>query len=141
VASALLHDIGHLLVADTAVDRSRPAEDDDHHEAVGARLLASVFGPEVALPVALHVQAKRWRCTVEPAYHAELSAQSTLTLQAQGGLLDDGERRRFEAHPGFTDAVALRRWDDEAKEVGAVTPGLSSYRGLLESLVIPDRRP
>jgi gamma-butyrobetaine dioxygenase len=141
VAAALLHDIGHLLVADAAVDRRRPDEDDDHHEAVGARLLAAVFGSEVARPVALHVQAKRWRCTVEPSYLAELSSQSALTLRAQGGLLDDGECRRFEAHPGFTHAVALRRWDDEAKEVGAAVPALSSYRGLLESLVFPGRMP
>jgi gamma-butyrobetaine dioxygenase len=140
VASALLHDIGHLLVADAAVDRSRPDRDDDHHEAVGARLLAAVFGSEVARPVALHVLAKRWRCTVEPSYLAELSSQSALTLQAQGGLLDDGECRRFESHPGFADAVALRRWDDEAKEVGAEVPALSSYEGLLESLVIADRK-
>ncbi len=141
VASALLHDIGHLLVPEGAVDRGRPDEDDDHHEAVGARLLASIFGSEVARPVALHVLAKRWRCTVEPSYLAELSSQSALTLRAQGGLLDEGECRRFESHPGFTDAVELRRWDDEAKEVGAAVPALASYRSLLESLVVPDRMP
>jgi gamma-butyrobetaine dioxygenase len=141
VAAALLHDIGHLLAADAAVDRGRPDEDDDHHEAVGARLLVALFGSEVARPVALHVQAKRWRCTVERSYLAELSSQSAMTLRAQGGLLDDGECRRFESHPGFTDAVELRRWDDQAKDPGATVPSLSSYRGLLESLVVPDRMP
>jgi len=138
VAAALLHDIGHLVVTEE-VDRSGRGEDDDHHEAVGARLLAPVFGPEVARPVALHVQAKRWRCTVHPPYLDTLSDQSVLTLDAQGGPLDEEERCRFEAHPGFADAVMLRQWDDGAKDIAATVPALAFYQGLLESLVITDR--
>ena len=131
VAAALLHDIGHLVVTDEEIDRTRPGEDDDHHEAMGARLLAPVFGPEVARPVALHVQAKRWRCTVHPPYLDALSDQSVLTLGAQGGPLDEEERRRFEAHPGFAGAVMLRQWDDEAKDIAAAVPALAFYQGLL----------
>ncbi len=136
VAAALLHDVGHLLATEEEVDRSHPDEgDDDHHEAIGARLVAATLGPEVALPVALHVQAKRWRCTVEPEYRSRLSAQSALTLEAQGGLLDAEECRRFEDHPGFAQAVELRRWDDRAKLIGAKVPSMDSYRSLLGSLV------
>ncbi len=140
VASALLHDVGHLVVGPEAVDHSRPGEDDDHHEAVGARMLAAVFPVEVTRPVALHVMAKRWLCTVEPPYLEALSDLSAATLVAQGGLLDDGERRRFEAHPGFTDAVALRRWDDEAKTADLAVPAWPTYRELLDSLVRDGRR-
>jgi [1-hydroxy-2-(trimethylamino)ethyl]phosphonate dioxygenase len=134
VASALLHDVGHLVVDEGVVDRDRPDEDDDHHEAVGGRMLAAIFSAEVARPVALHVQAKRWRCTVEPAYLETLSALSTATLEAQGGLLDLEECGRFEAHPGFADAVALRGWDDEAKVIDLAVPRLGEYRDLLDSL-------
>jgi predicted HD phosphohydrolase len=135
IAAALLHDVGHLIADQQDDSGFRPDEDDDHHEAVGARALAAVFGPEVARPVALHVQAKRWRCTVEPSYLDALSDLSTASLKAQGGLLDDEERHRFEAHPGFAEAVTLRQWDDRAKIVDLPVPPLSSYHELLESLV------
>ncbi|HEX3979638.1 MAG TPA: HD domain-containing protein, partial [Acidimicrobiales bacterium] len=133
VAAALLHDIGHLIADEQEDVDFRPDQDDDHHEAVGARVLAAVFGPVVARPVALHVQAKRWRCTVQPAYLDELSELSTASLKAQGGLLDDEERRRFEAHPGFDEAVSLRGWDDRAKVVDVRVPPLGTYVELLES--------
>ncbi len=136
VAAALLHDVGHLLASDEEVDRSRPDEDDEHHEARGGRVVAEILGPRVALPVTLHVLAKRWRCTVEPDYRSGLSAQSALTLEAQGGPLNAKACRRFEDHPGFTQAVALRAWDDSAKRVGTEAPSLESYRTLLESLAV-----
>ena len=136
VAAALLHDVGHLLASDEEVVRSRSDEHDDHHEERGGGVVAEILGPRVALPVTLHVLAKRWRCSVEPGYRARLSAQSALTLEAQGGLLDAKACRRFEDHPGFTQAVALRAWDDSAKRVGAEAPSLGSYRSLLESLAV-----
>jgi predicted HD phosphohydrolase len=136
IASALFHDIGHLIADEQDDSDFRPDEDDDHHEAVGARVLATVLGPVVARPVALHVQAKRWRCTVEPAYRDALSGLSAASLKAQGGLLDDDEeRRRFETHPGFAEAVSLRQWDDRAKIADLPVPPLGTYEELLESLV------
>ncbi|MGD0311879.1 MAG: HD domain-containing protein [Acidimicrobiales bacterium] len=135
VASALLHDIGHLIADQQDDTGFRPDVDDDHHESVGAGVLATVLGPVVARPVALHVQAKRWRCTVEPSYLDALSDLSAASLKAQGGLLDRQERRRFETHPGFTEAVALRQWDDRAKIVDLSVPPLGTYQDLLERLV------
>ena len=39
----------------------------DHgHEDIGALWLERQFGPEVTMPVRLHVAAKRYLCTVEP---------------------------------------------------------------------------
>ena len=105
IVAALFHDVGHL-----AVDAQAPwfdLEKNDDHEARGARILARLFGPPVAQPVALHVLAKRWRCTREIDYHDQLSSASRMTLIAQGGLLSDEECRRFEQHPGFEDAIAL----------------------------------
>ena len=110
------------------------ARDDDDHEAIGARLLAPLFGPRVAQPVALHVTAKRWRCTREPDYHDQLSPASRATLIAQGGLLSDEECRHFEQHPGFEDAVALRTWDDIGKVEGLDVGSLRSWEPLVRSL-------
>lgn len=134
IVAALFHDVGHL-VGDV---HDRPellsGEADDDHEAIGARILSPLFGPAVAQPVSLHVTAKRWRCTCEPAYFDRLSEASKLTLKAQGGLLSDEECLRFEEHHGFVDALVLRTWDDEAKTVGLAVGTLDDYVGLVNSL-------
>ena len=134
IAAALLHDVGHLLIVSAEADPGRSTAT-ARHEAVGGRALAALFGPRVGQPVSLHVQAKRWRCTAEPGYRSTLSAASAASLEVQGGLLDDRERARFETHPGFSDSVRLRQWDDEAKVVGLGVPPLGAYRPLLETLV------
>ena len=123
VVAALLHDIGHLVSeADHGQRGDRSV--DDHHEAVGARWTAARFGPAVARPIALHVLAKRYRCTVDPEYVETLSPASVLTLRAQGGLLDRAAVARFEALPGFEDACRLREWDEAAKDPSAITAGI-----------------
>ena len=134
IVAALFHDVGHLardLQGEPDFDLAR---DDDDHEAVGARLLAPLFGPRVAQPVALHVTAKRWRCTREPDYHDQLSRASRATLIAQGGLLSEEECLRFEQHPGFEDAVALRTWDDVGKVEGLEVGSLRMWEPLVRAL-------
>jgi len=132
VAAALLHDVGHL-VADARGAGWR-VEIDDAHDAVGARLLAPIFGARVAGPVALHVAAKRWRCAVDPEHLDALSDASRASLRAQGGPLDHVARARFEAHPTFQDAVALRQWDDEAKDPTVAVGELRDHAPLLVRL-------
>jgi phosphonate degradation associated HDIG domain protein len=131
VVAALFHDVGHL-VADLQNDAAFTlAERDDDHELIGARVLAPLFGPAVALPVSLHVTAKRWRCTREPHYFDLLSAASRHTLVAQGGPLSEGQCRRFEAHPGFHAALDLRSWDDQGKIEGLDVGAMSDYEELI----------
>ncbi len=134
VAAALLHDVGHLIAEVQGDLRFDFEHDNDDHEALGARVLSPIFGPAVAKPVALHVTAKRWRCTVEPAYSDTLSATSKATLIAQGGLLSAEACRRFEQHPGFADAVLLRSFDDAGKQAGGELFNLEHYVPLLETL-------
>ncbi len=134
VAAALFHDVGHLVANVQNGPEFKLDEDDDDHEALGARILAPLFGPSVALPVSLHVTAKRWRCTKDPAYLEELSTASRATLVAQGGLLDEAACERFENHPGFHDAVALRTWDDHGKVEGLDVGALNDYTELVNSL-------
>ena len=118
IAAALLHDIGHLLhglgedIAERGIDGG--------HEEGGAAWLASYFGPVVIDPVRLHVAAKRYLCAVDLEYRLALSAASQRSLDLQGGPFSVEEARRFECEPFWEAAVALRRWDDAAKE-----PGLS----------------
>ncbi|MYV45253.1 hypothetical protein [Streptomyces sp. SID2888] len=41
---------------------------------------------------------------------------SVASLKVQGGPMDEREVAEFAAHPLVADAVALRRWDDAAKD-------------------------
>jgi predicted HD phosphohydrolase len=114
VVAALLHDIGHLI--DLATNDGREIHDrDTSHEATGSRSLADMFPVAVRSPIALHVEAKRWLCARRPGYAEALSPASARSLTLQGGPMNDVDAARFEALPGFADAVALREWDDEGK--------------------------
>lgn len=135
VAAALLHDVGHLLdLADGGGHRDRTV--DLRHEARGSAYLAALLPPAVTAPIALHVRAKRYLVAAEPAYAAVISPGSTASLARQGGAMAPDEVLAFTANPGWSDAVALRRWDDQGKVDGLQVPDLASYRGLLESLAV-----
>jgi len=123
VCAALLHDIGHL--------RQEP---DSRHGDAGAQWLSQWFGPAVTEPVRLHVAAKRYLCASEPGYYARLSAESVRTLAVQGGPMTADQVAAFEALPFARDAVAVRRWDDEAKDPAVTPPEFSHFEALLKAL-------
>jgi phosphonate degradation associated HDIG domain protein len=124
VAAALLHDVGHL--------RQEP---DSRHGEAGARWLSQWFGEAVTEPVRLHVAAKRYLCATEPGYLGLLSAESVRTLALQGGPMSPDEVAAFEALPHARDAVAVRRWDDQAKDPAVTPPGFEHFAPLLGALV------
>jgi gamma-butyrobetaine dioxygenase len=128
VAAALLHDVGHLL-APTSRDT------DARHEATGADWLRALGFPEsVTEPVRLHVAAKRYLCATEPGYFDALSAASRRSLILQGGAMSDDEARAFAARAEARAAVAVRRWDEAAKDPSAWTPAFSHFEQLLSAL-------
>jgi gamma-butyrobetaine dioxygenase len=133
VAAALLHDIGHLR----APRGASPLEGtvDARHGDQGANWLSAWFGPEVTEPVRLHVAAKRYLCATEPDYYAALSEESKRTLEVQGGPLDADGVRRFEQGKYAKDAVAVRRWDDQAKEPAVTPPEFGHFAPLLNQLL------
>jgi gamma-butyrobetaine dioxygenase len=145
VAAALLHDVGHLRGADALADgidggaglsgRELMAGTDNNHGERGARWLARWFPESVTEPVRLHVAAKRYLCAAEPSYLGQLSQASVCTLAVQGGPMSDAEAREFEREPRAADAIAVRRWDDQAKDPSAAPPGLPYFRALLSSLL------
>jgi len=139
VVAALLHDVGHLVhglpedIADRGVD--------GRHEAAGEAWLTRYFGPEVTEPVRLHVDAKRYLCTVDPEYLSGLSPASAQSLALQGGPFSAAEARRFETHHYFREAVRVRRWDDRAKVPGLEVPDVEHYRRAVESTRRPEENP
>lgn len=131
IAAALLHDVGHLL--HDLPDDAPESGIDDRHEIVGYNWLARHFGPGVSEPVRLHVAAKRFLCSTDPNYAAELSEPSRISLALQGGLMTPEEVEEFRSLAEAETATQLRRWDDEAKIVGWETPGLDDFRPHLEN--------
>jgi gamma-butyrobetaine dioxygenase len=142
VAAALLHDVGHLRGGDPLADeqelsgRELMAGSDNDHGERGAAWLARWFPPAVTEPVRLHIAAKRYLCASEPGYLGLLSPASVYTLSVQGGPMTAAEAAAFAAGPRAADAVAVRRWDDAAKDPAADVPGFASYRPLLEGLLL-----
>ncbi|HJR24883.1 MAG TPA: HD domain-containing protein [Acidimicrobiales bacterium] len=129
VVASLLHDVGHLL--ELAGGRFR-SDQDERHEARGARFLSGLFGRDVTEPIALHVRAKRYLCAVDADYAAALSTGSTISLAKQGGPMTTTEATAFERQPGWESAVQLRRWDDQAKILDLDVGPLEQHRALLQ---------
>ncbi|MEY4083280.1 MAG: hypothetical protein RL483_649 [Pseudomonadota bacterium] len=144
--ATFFHDVGHLL--QKAMGSPTLVGHDDRHEVTGTALLKRAFAQlgfsnedqeAIAQPVALHVEAKRYLVYSEPSYEACLSADSIRSLALQGGPMDESEAQRFERRSFFQDAVALRRWDEAAKqgapEAALVLPSWGAVEGLLHQLV------
>ncbi len=131
--AALLHDFGHLIhkFGEDAAMRGI----DDRHETLGRKYLARWFDEDVTAPIGLHVDAKRYLCATEPAYFDTLSPASVRSLELQGGPFSEAEAAAFIARPHAQDALAVRRWDEQAKDPGAVTPGLERYRSHIEAAI------
>jgi [1-hydroxy-2-(trimethylamino)ethyl]phosphonate dioxygenase len=131
ITAALLHDIGHMLQRFGPEPAAQGIN--DKHEDIGAGWLARHFVPDVVEPVRLHVDAKRYLCAVEPDYFATLSPASVRSLELQGGPMSPQEAQAFEAGDHFAAAVALRRWDEDAKVSDATTPDFTHYREHIRS--------
>ncbi len=133
IIACLLHDIGHLMhargedIAEQGVDM--------RHEIIGEKYLQKFFPDTVSRPVGLHVEAKRYICSVEPGYLERLSDASKLSLSLQGGLMTRDECAAFEADPFHADAVLLRRCDEEGKQTDSVPPALETYFPMIRRLV------
>jgi phosphonate degradation associated HDIG domain protein len=135
IAAALLHDVGHLLDADSPDPRAREATD-FRHEDRGADWLARHFGPEVVEPIRLHVAAKRYLCATDARYYHQLSEASKASLQLQKGPFSAREARQFEQGLHFRAALALRRWDESAKVAGLPTPDLAHFLKHVEAVLV-----
>ena len=134
VAAALLHDVGHICGPQLTRGDLMGGTDNRHGE-TGAAWLAQWFPEEVTEPVRLHVAAKRYLCAVVPSYYGRLSAASVYTLAVQGGPMNDAEAAAFETLPYAGAAVAVRRWDEAAKDPAVTGRSFDHFRPLLASLL------
>ncbi len=126
IVAALLHDIGQLLV-----DECDPSY--RIFDQVGSAFLAKIWGPRVAIPILHSIEAKRFLVSTDPGYVGRLSEAKQNSLSAQGGALLQGssEYASFVKSADVLDALALRRWDDQAILVGKKTKQFSDFHSIL----------
>ncbi|MES2632542.1 MAG: phosphonate degradation HD-domain oxygenase [Pseudomonadota bacterium] len=125
ITAALLHDLGHLL---HDLGPSPTVQGiDDVHQYRALPFLRGLLSDDVIEPIKLHVDAKRYLCSVRPGYFAALSDDSKRSLGLQGGIYNEGQAEAFISQRGAADAVRLRVWDDLAKTAGLPTPPLSHF--------------
>lgn len=132
ILAAFFHDIGHLC------EQQIPASSMDgfgiiDHEASGAAFLRNKgFSEKITRLVASHVAAKRYLTFRFPDYYHKLSEASKQTLVFQGGVMTEEEAVVFEEDEWSALYIALRRWDEEAKQTGMPLPSLEHYRQMME---------
>ena len=126
ITSALLHDIGHLVL-DEHNAQGDFLEEDLNHEEVAWEFLRRYFPETITEPIRMHVVAKRYLCTTDPTYYERLSPASRRSFEVQGGRLSANERAALEKNPHLNAALELRRWDDEAKVAGRETPAIETF--------------
>lgn len=139
IIASLLHDVGHMLMAQSAGAIEVNTDRDDLHQYTLLPFLRGQLPDAVLEPIRLHVDAKRYLCQAEAAYFSSLSDASVHSLALQGGAYTEAQALVFLQHPHAQEATRLRRYDDLAKVAGLRVPPLEHYLPRLERLMASDR--
>ena len=133
ICSSLLHDYGHFILEnpDDLVNKKK----DGKHEDVGYEFLKKYFVKDVVKPIKHHVKAKRYLARDEK-YYQLLSEASKVSLELQGGIMNDKESKEFESNEFFESSIKLRKFDEGAKKIGLKIKSINEYKNLLVSKLI-----
>jgi phosphonate degradation associated HDIG domain protein len=128
VLAAFFHDIGHLSAGEGEAE-SMDGMGNVDHEILGANYLRKQrFSERLASLVESHVIAKRYLTYKYPDYYNQLSEASKVTLEFQGGRMNQDEANIFESNPDAELFIRLRFWDDKAKETGKPVENISHLK-------------
>jgi len=130
ICSCLLHDYGHFILDDP--DELIRKNQDGKHEDIGYEYLKKFFKREVVEPIKHHVMAKRYLAR-DKKYYNKLSNASIVSLELQGGLLNEKEAKLFEKEDFFKEAIKVRKFDEAAKKVGLKIKDIIHYKDLLKA--------
>ena len=131
VLAAFLHDIGHICAANY-ITEDMNGFGVMNHEKIGANFLRKRgFGERIARLVENHVSAKRYLTFKYPEYYEGLSDASKKTLEFQGGRMNYDEAMLFEQDELFEEFIAMRRWDELAKEENFPLQPLDHFKDLM----------
>ena len=128
VLAAFFHDIGHLCEFIMPVELMEGVGVLDHESIGQEYLVKKGFSERIAKLVRSHVEAKRFLTFRYPEYFEKLSDASKITLEHQGGRMNEEEAAAFESDPMFDLFIKMRTWDDLAKITNKELPCLNKYR-------------
>jgi phosphonate degradation associated HDIG domain protein len=128
VLAAFFHDIGHLCEFIMPVELMEGVGVLDHESIGQEYLVKKGFSERIAKLVRSHVEAKRFLTFRFPEYFEKLSDASKITLQHQGGRMNEEEAAAFETDPMFDIFIKMRTWDDLAKITNKELPDLNKYK-------------
>jgi predicted HD phosphohydrolase len=160
IVAALLHDVGHMLMAESRMDAiplvelpvmgGESNQDFGGREIVAAKraarklTLATLQGwlPDNAVAaVRLLHPAKHYLCAVEDDYWDALTPATQAELLADGGRYDAALVARFRQYPCHAAAVRLRRYDDLAKQNSIAARPLSHFMQYIRQYAQRDAYP
>jgi 2-amino-1-hydroxyethylphosphonate dioxygenase (glycine-forming) len=131
ILAAFLHDIGHICAA-SYITEDMNGFGVMNHEKIGANFLRKRgFSERIARLVENHVSAKRYLTFKHPEYYEGLSEASKKTLEYQGGKMNPDEAILFEQDDLFEEFIAMRRWDELAKEENIPMPPMGYFKNLM----------
>jgi len=133
ICSSLLHDYGHFILENP--DELVKLNVDGQHENIGYEYLKSFFKKEIVEPIKYHVLAKRYLAK-DKKYYNQLSEASKVSLNLQGGVLNQEECNKFEAQECFKPSILLRKFDEAAKRTDIKMKSIHDYQKLLTSKLI-----
>ena len=133
ICSSLLHDYGHFVIEDP----NQLVNDhiDGNHETIGANYLRNFFSNEIIEPILLHVDAKKYLARYKK-YFNNLSLASKVSLNLQGGIMNDDKAKKFEKNKNYTNAIKLRQFDEDTKKKNIKIKKIEDYKKLLISKII-----
>jgi len=137
ILAAFFHDIGHLCEHILPVQSMDGYGIVDHESLGGEFLREKGFSEKIARLVESHVAAKRYLTYRHPGYYNKLSEASKITLEKQGGRMNEMEAKQFEEDHLHLLFIKLREWDDKAKMERIPLPSLEIYKQMaLQHLVM-----
>ncbi|KAJ5701747.1 hypothetical protein N7488_009295 [Penicillium malachiteum] len=143
ILAALLHDVGRFIPAAEKMDKMI-APDGKYigcmsHEILGESYLRQIgFSERICQLVGAHVMAKRYLVSTDEKYDG-LSETSKRTLRFQGGTFTEKEISEAQKDPWLQAKLAVRRWDDLAKDPGCVVCPLEVYEEIAYQCLLESR--
>ena len=138
IIGAFFHDIGHLIGFELGcaqlVGPDGVVLGTVDHESLGANCLDKLGFPKTVTDVIrYHVDAKRYKVSKDPNYLDNVSPASIDTLKLQGGPMSKDEMAKFALLPNLDVILAVRSFDEAAKDPAMETPPLSYFASMAKS--------
>ena len=124
-----------LFIKDTVPEELVKNNLDGEHENIGYLYLKKFFSEKIVEPIKYHILAKQYLAR-DKKYFNFLSDASKISLELQGGILNDQKSKEFENKSYFKPSILLRKFDDAAKRTDIKMKSIHDYEKLLSSKLI-----